>query len=262
MAVDQEWHWVAWLIFGIGGLILAGGLALGWGSLRYVLHAERADGEVIEIRREGDRHAPVVHFRLPGGQTQQVVTDLESGAPDFAVGDKVAILYMPQDPGDFRIDTFDRLWSSALLVTLFACFWLMFGAIAWALPRDADLFVVGERAFAVIAAAAVVIGVFALSSALGLYNSGTRAEGTVVRVSYAPVVRFSTRGGRLIEFHGRGGSGTSYAAGDRVTVIYDPGKPMHARIVSFLDLWLPSVVCFVVAILFGGAAGLSRWFRD
>ena len=30
----------------------------------------------------------------------------------------------------------------------------------------------------------------------------------------APVVRFSTGGGRLIEFHGRGGSGTSYAAGD------------------------------------------------
>jgi hypothetical protein len=110
MAVDRSWRWIAWLVLGIGALILAGGLALGWGSLRHVLYAERADGEISEIRRDGDMYAPVVRFRLPSGETQEV-TDLGSGAPDFAVGDRVTILYMPQDPEDFRIDTFDRLGS-------------------------------------------------------------------------------------------------------------------------------------------------------
>jgi hypothetical protein len=286
VVVDRSWRWIAWLILGIGTLILAGGLALGWGSLRHVLYAERADGEVIEIRRDGDMYAPVVRFRLPSGATQEV-TDLGSGAPDFAVGDRITILYMPQDPGDFRIDTFDRLWFSALFVTLFACFWLLFGAMAWALSRGVDLFVIGERAFGTIALAAAVLGFFAVCNAIGLYTGGLRAEGSVLEIretrrteheemrrrdgtemrrdvewsSYAPVVRFTTQEGREIEFHGRGGSGTSFAEGDRVTVIYDPANPSRVRIASFLDLWVPSAVCFVVTFLFGGAVLLSRWVR-
>ena len=274
------------MILGIGTLILAGGLALGWGSLSHVLSAERADGEVIEIRREDDMYAPVLRFRLPSGETQEV-KDLATGAPDFAVGDRVTILYRPQDPTDFRIDTFERLWLSAVIVTIFACFWLLFGFVAWALSRGVDLSVLGEGAFAVIAGTALVIGLFVAWNTLELYTGGTRTEGTVLeiresrrteeetvtrsdgsevrrnveRVSYAPVVRFTTSNGREIEFHGRGGSDTSLAEGERVMVIYDPANPIHARILSFLDLWLPSAAAFGVAFLFGGCVWLSRWSR-
>ncbi|MDP1966959.1 MAG: DUF3592 domain-containing protein [Reyranella sp.] len=287
MAADRDWRWISRIILGIGGLILAGGLALGLGSLRHVLHGERADGEVIEIRRDGDMYAPVVRFGLPGDVTQEV-TDLATGAPDFAVGDRVSILYMPQDPRDFRIDTFERLWFSAIFVTVFGGFWMLFGIVAWALSRGIDLAVVGEQAFAVIAVAAGLIGIFVLWSAADLYTGGVRAEGvvlenresrrtesetvrlgdgrevdrTVERVSFAPVVRFTTReGGREIEFHGRGGSDRSFAQGERVTVIYDPANPIRARIVSFVDIWLPSAVAFAVAFVFGGAVWLSRRMR-
>jgi hypothetical protein len=286
MTIDRSWRRIAWIILVIGGLIMAGGLALGWGSLRHVLYAERADGEVIEIRREGDMYAPVLRFHLANGEMQEV-KDLGSGAPDFAVGDRVTVLYMPDDPEDFRIDTFERLWFSAIFVTVFAGFWLLFGAVAWALSREVELFVIGERAFAVIAGAALVIGVVALWNTVELYRGGTRTEGTVLevretrrteqeevtrpdgseyrrnveRVSYAPVVRFVTGDGREIEFHGLGGGDRGFAEGDRVTVIYDPGNPIRARIVSFLDLWLPTVVAFGVAILFGGSVWLSRWSR-
>ena len=44
MAIDRRWRWIGWLILGIGTSIVAGGLALGWGSLRHVLYAERAEG--------------------------------------------------------------------------------------------------------------------------------------------------------------------------------------------------------------------------
>ncbi len=287
MAADRHWRWISWIVLGIGGLILAGGLALGLGSLRQVLHGERADGEVVEILREGDMYAPVVRFRLPGGEMQEV-KHLASGAPDFAAGDKVTILYMPQDPRDFRIDTFDRLWFSAIFVTVFGAFWLLFGAVAWALSRGVDLAVVGEAAFAVIASGACLIGAFVLLSAADLYTGGVRTEGTVLenresrrsetesvrradgsevdrtveRVSFAPVVRFTTREeGREIEFHGRGGSERAFASGDRVTVIYDPANPIRARIVSFVDIWLPSAAAFAVAAVFGGAVWLSRRMR-
>ena len=287
MAADNSWRWISGLILGIGGLILVGGLALGLGSLRHVLHGERADGEVVEMRREGNMYAPVVRFRLPGGETQ-TVTDLASGAPDFAVGDKVTILYMPQDPRDFRIDTLDRLWFSAIFVTIFGAFWMLFGIVAWALSRGIDLAVMGETAFAVIAVGAGLIGIFVLWSAADLYTGGVRTEGvvlenresrrtesetvrradgreverTVERVSFAPVVRFTTReAGREIEFRGRGGSDRAFAPGERVTVIYDPANPIRARIVSFVDIWLPSAAAFAVAFVFGGAVWLSRQVR-
>jgi len=287
LAIDRSWRWISWAILGVGGLILLGGLALAWGSLLHVLWAERAAGEVIEIRREGDMYAPVLRFRLPDGRTQEV-KDLGSGAPDFAVGDRVTILYMADDPQDFRIGTFDRLWFSAIFVSAFAGFWLLFGAVAWGLAHGTELFVLGERAFAVIAGAALVIGVVALWNTTQLYTSGARTEGTVreiretrrteeedvrrsdgseyrrnvERVSYAPVVRFTTTTGREIEFHGRGGSDRGLATGDRVTVVYDPADPIRASIVSFLDLWLPSAVAFAVAILLGGSVWLSRWTRQ
>ncbi len=284
--MDRSWRRIALLILGIAALFLAGAAALGWGSLRHVLYAERADGEVIEMRREGSMYAPVLRFRLPGGEARQV-KDLGSGAPDFALGDKVTILYMPQDPDDFRIDTFDRLWFSPIFVAVFGSFWLLFGLMAWGLSRGIDLAVVGERAFATIAVVAAVIGAIALWNAIDLYTAGLRAEGTILEVrethrteeetvtrsdgsetrrqverySYAPVVRFITNEGREIEFHGRGGSETSLAEGDRVTVIYDPENPIRASIATFLDFWMPSAVAFVVTFLFGGCVLLSRWSR-
>lgn len=85
------------------------------------------------------------------------------------MGEKVTTLYRPRDPTDFRIDTFDRLWFSALVVTAFACLWLLFGAVSWALSHSADLAVLGERAFAVIAGMATVIGIAVLWNAAELY---------------------------------------------------------------------------------------------
>jgi hypothetical protein len=279
--VDKSWRWIAWLILGIGGLIVAGGLALGRGSLTLVLYGEREPGVVTEIRREGDMYAPVFRFRLPSGEAHEVKA-LGSGAPEFAVGDLVMVLYAPDDPDDF-----EQLWLSAIIVTGFGCFWLMFGAVAWALSRNVELAVLGERAFATIAVVAAILGIIATWNATVLYRSGLRAEGKITeirasryidqeevvlrsgrewrrdveRTSYAPIVRFTTAEGREIEFFGRGGSGTSYREGDEVTVAYDPARPVNAHIVSFTDLWLPAVVAWGVALLFGGCVWLSRRFR-
>ncbi|TAJ98154.1 MAG: DUF3592 domain-containing protein [Reyranella sp.] len=286
MAIDASWRWIAWTILGIGGLITAGGVLMGLGNLRHALYGERADGIVTEIVREGDMYAPVVRFRLPQGETVEV-KELGSGAPDFAAGDTVTVIYLPENPQDFRLDTFERLWLVPIIVTGFGGFWLMFGAVSWALSRNADLALVGERVFSVISLSALLISVFVLWSAVDLYASGGRALGTVAeiresrsivteevttpagrevcrdveRISFAPIVRFTTPEGREIEFHGRGGSGTSFAAGEAVNVVYDRGQPGRARIVSFVDLWLPAAVAFAVALVFGAAVRLSRWSR-
>ncbi len=284
--MDMGWRRIAWGIFAIGGLIVAGGILLGLGNLRHVLYGDRADGVVIDIVREGGMYSPVVRFRLPNGELQEV-TELGGGSPDFSRGDLVTVLYMPENPRSIRLDTFERLWLVPIFAIGFGCFWLMFGAVAWGLSRNGDLSVIGERAFTLVSIAALLISIFVLWSATDLYASGGRAQGTVVeirrsssiateevtlangrearrdveQVSFAPVVRFTTQEDREVEFHGRGGSGTSFSEGDVVTVVYDRANPGRARIVSFFDLWLPAVVAFAVALLFGGAAKLSRWVR-
>lgn len=286
MPVDASWRWIAWTILGIGGLITAGGVMMGLANLRYALHGERADGIVIENLREGDMYAPVVQFRLPQGETAEV-KDLGAGSPDFFVGDTVTVLYFPESPRDFRLDTFERLWLMPIIITGFGGFWLMFGAVAWALSRNADLALVGERAFSVISLSALLIGVFVVWSTVELYSTGGRARGTVTemresrsivseevttpggrevlreveRITLAPIVRFVTVEGREIEFHGRGGRGASFKAGEVVEVVYDRSQPSRARIVSFVDLWLPAAVAFAVSVLFGGAVALSRRSR-
>ena len=287
MAVDTSWRWIAWTILGIGGLIAAGGVLMGLGNLRHVLYGERADGIVTEVVRDGDMYAPVVRFRLPQGEAVEV-KDLGSGAPDFSTGDAVTVLYLPENPQDFRLDTFERLWLVPIFLFGFGGFWLTFGAVAWALSRNADLTLIGERAFSVISLSALLIGVLVLWSAIDLYASGGRARGTVTeiresrsivteevttpagrevrrdveRISFAPIVRFTTPEGREIEFHGRGGSGTSFTAGEVVNVVYDRSQPSRARIVSFVDLWLPAAVAFAVSLIFGAAVRLSRWSRN
>ena len=281
---DNSWRWIALLILSIGGLFVLGGILLGQGSLRLVMHGAQAEGEVIELRQDGQMYEPVIRFRLPDG-TWREVKDLGSGAPDFAVGDRVTVLYWPDDPDTFRLDTFERLWFSAIFVSCFGVFWLLFGVVAWGLSRGMDLAVLGEGLFGTIAGAAFLIGIAATWTAAELYTGGVRTEGEVIdirvsrhtereeidnnrrrhrdveRVSFAPVVQFTTQDGRTIEFHGRGGSGTDYAKGDRVPLVYDPARPINAHILSFIDLWLPAAVAWGVMVIFGGVVWLSRHTR-
>jgi hypothetical protein len=283
--MDHSWRWPARLILGIGLLIVLGGLAIGYGNLKLVLFGVPAPAAVTEIRQEGSMYAPVFRFRLPSGEWHDAKA-LGSGTPEFAVGDDVTVFYAPNDPNDFVADTFEQIWLSAIIVTGFGCFWLIFGLVAWGLSRSIDLAVLGERAFGTIAAVAAVLGIVTTWNAWTRYGSGSRTQGKITEIresrymdqeevrrggrewrrdversSYAPIVRFTTGDGREIEFFGRGGSGTDYSEGDVVTVVYDPARPIDAHIVSFIDLWLPAAVCWGVAVLFGGCVWLSRRMR-
>ena len=103
-----------------------------------------------------------------------------------------------------------------------------------------------------------------------------RAEGTVVRLvsnqagnnnrgSVAPVVEFHCEGERHEFQSWLSTSPPQFDVGEKVTVLYDPRDPSHARIESFVTLWLFPVifggigaVMFLVAVVLFGAS----WFRQ
>lgn len=268
MSPDRKWRWLAWLIVGAGGILVVGGLALGLGSLRYVLQGVPALGDVVEMRRDGDSHLPVLRFPLPGDE-MQTVTGPARGAPDVAVGDRVELLYMPYNPRDVRIATFERLWLPVAIMMLSGVFCLLVGGVAWSRADGIDLVSVGEVVFIVLAGGAGLVGIFILWSAADLYTAGVRAEGTVVAfrehradgTSSAPVVRFTTGEGREVEFLGRGDTARPLAVGERVTVVHDAAHPRRARIVSFTGIWRPAAVAFAVALACGAAVWLARRIR-
>lgn len=77
----------------------------------------------------------------------------------------------------------------------------------------------------------------------------TSGEG---RISYAPVVQFTTAAGRTIRFTDRLGTNPpSNKVGDKVTVSYDPDDPEGARIAGSW-LFLPMLIAVIGAAFLAG----------
>ncbi|MCA2001061.1 MAG: DUF3592 domain-containing protein [Chloroflexi bacterium] len=81
---------------------------------------------------------------------------------------------------------------------------------------------------------------------------------------YFPVVRFTASDGRTRELEmNEGSSSQEYEAGDKVTVLYNPDRPLDARIKSFsgnILMWILPGITGVLGFAFGGAVWLVRKF--
>ncbi len=111
--------------------------------------------------------------------------------------------------------------------------------------------------------AALLAGLLLLGAALYLYlrqrqflRRAREATGVVVALTQSPgeggslqhpVVEFQTANGEVVEFESPVGQNPpAYQVGQRVPVLYDPGRPEAATIRSFVSLWL---WCLVTGLL-------------
>jgi len=116
------------------------------------------------------------------------------------------------------------------------------------------------------------IGACMLAGAFASYNStvsflerSETAQGTVVElirsrssdsISYYPVVQFTARNGRAIEFQSSTGSNPPpYNWGEQVTVFYEPANPEGAMINGFFSLWGAALIIGVLGSVFGLVGG-------
>jgi hypothetical protein len=83
--------------------------------------------------------------------------------------------------------------------------------------------------------------------------SAASTEGTIVQLrlvkghrgafGYAPVFRFTPDGGETLMLQSdRGKNPAGFNIGERVKVYYEKGNPLHARIDTFYQLWMPQAV--------------------
>ena len=113
----------------------------------------------------------------------------------------------------------------------------------------------------------IVIGAVVLVRTMQFVAKAEHATGTVIELTgeidsegdelFFPVVRFTTADGKEIEFESSSGSSpASHSTGDRVEVLYDPDDPNDAQLSGFVDLWLFTIIFFLV----GGAFLAVGWF--
>jgi hypothetical protein len=67
---------------------------------------------------------------------------------------------------------------------------------------------------------------------------------------FTPVIKFTTpTGGQFTFSPDSSSSDPGYEAGQEVTVIYNPEFPEDAQIKSFTELWMVSIILFIIAVL-------------
>lgn len=106
----------------IGVCALVGGIVWGVNTKKFVDGASRASGTVIELQRrqsssdDGPSYYPVVRFTDASGKDVTFTSSTGSNPPSNREGDKVAVLYDPNNPDEAELDSFFALWFGPLMV--------------------------------------------------------------------------------------------------------------------------------------------------
>ena len=110
------------IVFGVIGLgLLAGAAALALNTRGFIATAKQTEGLVTELieKRDSDgsvTYKPVVAFMADNGVLVNFTSSFSSNPPSYHVGEKVEVLYAPDDPNDARIRGFGSLWLAPVIL--------------------------------------------------------------------------------------------------------------------------------------------------
>ena len=108
--------WIPILFGLIGTGLLVGAVALGLNTRSFIATAKHAEGTVTELLEKRDKddgsitYTPVVGFTADNGAAISFTSSFSSRPAAYDVGEKVEVLYAPEDPNDARIRGFSSLW--------------------------------------------------------------------------------------------------------------------------------------------------------
>lgn len=108
------------LAFGLPGLgFLIGGVFAFTSTQNFLDQSVSANGTVIDLglRYSGNSRVyyPIIKFTDESGQEIEFRSSFGSNPPAYQVGEKVSILYIPDNPDQARISSFISLWFLTLL---------------------------------------------------------------------------------------------------------------------------------------------------
>lgn len=106
------------LLIGIG--LLTGAYFMYHSTSEFVRVASKAQGTVVQLARsrssDSTTYAPVVRYRTEGGREVEFVSNVSSDPPAYSVGEKVEVLYRPEQPEKGEINSIFQLWFGPMLL--------------------------------------------------------------------------------------------------------------------------------------------------
>src|SRR6266702_6212389 len=102
-------------MLGIAGFLV-------WKTCHFLDRAVRAQGTItalVPVTRPNHKnrtYAAQFSFTTPAKQAVKITSTSSSNPPEFEVGESVAVLYLPNNPADARIDSFFQLWGASSIV--------------------------------------------------------------------------------------------------------------------------------------------------
>lgn len=126
--------WVG-LLFLVLGLGLSAGAFVAFARTRtFLATAYTTTGRVCALEpyqdADGDTlYRPVLRFRTHAGEETEFRSTVGTSVPRFEVGQRLDVLYNPEEPSDARIQNFMQLWLPTLILGTLGGIFVLVGAL-------------------------------------------------------------------------------------------------------------------------------------
>lgn len=130
---NRNWVLILFMVIGLG--LIASGLYIYKNTKDFLDTAVTAEGLVVDLVKsvnEGPIGAPIVVYQDASGRLATYRSSLSSSSPSFVRGDKVKILYNPNEELHEQtalIDDFTHIWFTSIFLIVFGSFFALFAII-------------------------------------------------------------------------------------------------------------------------------------
>jgi len=120
------------LLFLIGSGLLVGDFYMIKSTYGFLKSSEKTEGVVTKLisNRSSDgkiMYNPEISFSDVSGKVIIFQSSLSSTIPDYAVGEKVSVLYDKTNPQKAKINTFLQLWFGPMIMTVLGAVFFLIG---------------------------------------------------------------------------------------------------------------------------------------
>ncbi len=130
---------VGWVMAISGPLFLIGALVAYTDTRMFIARAVRTEGIVVEMVAGGlgshITNAPVFTFSDDSGVEYTTLSALDSTPPTYKVGEKITVLYDPDNPTNAKIEGLFGLWGIPLILAAIGGVECLLGAVSIAAGR-------------------------------------------------------------------------------------------------------------------------------
>jgi hypothetical protein len=129
------WNRFSKMMMALSLALLILGIAFAVRAVAFLHRAVRTQATITELietkGQHGTMYAPVFVFSDPEGKTRKVVSSVSSFPPVGTVGDKIAILYDPENPKRTAENTFFSVWGISAILGGCGAFYLILFWLVW-----------------------------------------------------------------------------------------------------------------------------------